>query len=291
MLAIVSAPVRTAGPVHGMRSSTPPMRSSRSPPPARSIDPAPRNSSALAAAWASACSRAAASATPAHRGSPCDVKHDRRAQRHGHDADVLDRREGQQALQIALEEGVGDPEQGRGRAEPDQQEAHPRLGLADPLQQQPRQPVEADAHHRPRHQRRHVGRRERVGARQPGVEGHQPGLGTEADDAGDRDRRRHRRPGARQALGVADAPWAASTISATHTPAPPMCVMARYSNTARRPVAVSRATRIAAAGTSVMSSQQARKVVTSRALRTPSRTIWKTPVRAASVLARPAPRR
>ena len=57
--AIANAPTRNAPPVHGMRRSSPPSRSSSSEPTAFSNAPAPRNSSALKTAWLSVCSSAA----------------------------------------------------------------------------------------------------------------------------------------------------------------------------------------------------------------------------------------
>ena len=76
--------------------------------------------------------------------------------------------------------------------------------------------------------------------------------------------------GIASALAAPRLPWSASVSSAIQTPAPPRCVIARYTNTARRTASSRRATRIAVAGMSVMSSQKARNDVTSRAATTPS---------------------
>ena len=89
-------------------------------------------------------------------------------------------------------------------------------------------------------------------------------------------------PASASPAGSPRAPLPARTSIATQTPAPPIWVIARYSKTVRRAAGVSRLIRIAAAGTSVISSQNARNVVTSRATSTPTRTIWKRPVRTAT---------
>ena len=72
--AIAIEPTRNAPPVHGMRRSSPPSRSSSSAPTARSKAPAPRNSSALKIAWLATCSRAAANAIAAHSRAPARAK-------------------------------------------------------------------------------------------------------------------------------------------------------------------------------------------------------------------------
>ncbi len=68
--AIAIAPTRNAPPVHGMRRSRPPRRSSSSEPTALSNAPAPRKRSALKIAWFRVCSSAAASANAAHVSAP-----------------------------------------------------------------------------------------------------------------------------------------------------------------------------------------------------------------------------
>ncbi len=133
-------------------------------------------------------------------------EHDRGAEPERDDPDVLDRREREQALELALHERVEDPAEGRQEARAQQHGADPQRRRAVPREQHPDQPVERDLHHHRRHQRRDVGRRDRVGARQPGVQRHQPGLRAEADERrhGDerlqpaRRRRAAERPGVRE---------------------------------------------------------------------------------------------
>ena len=100
--AIASAPTRKAPPVQGIRRSRPPRRSRSSEPTARSKLPAARNSSALKTAWLRMWRSAAAKAIAAQVGSPPAAKTSAAPSPRRDDADVLDRGEGEQPLQVVL---------------------------------------------------------------------------------------------------------------------------------------------------------------------------------------------
>ena len=110
-----------------------------------------------------------------------------RTDRERDDPEVLHGRVREQALEVALEERVDDAaERGEG-AEREHGCSDPRGRSADPLDQHSDQAIGRDGDHHAAHQRRDVGRGERVRARQPRVHRHQPGLRAEAHDRRERD--------------------------------------------------------------------------------------------------------
>ncbi len=95
-------------------------------------------------------------------------------------ADIFHRRIGQAALDILLQRGQGDAEEGAGDPQNHQQLAPPGRGggeEADDAQNA----VDAGLDHDPGHQRRNVARRGGMGVRQPDVQGKEPRLRAEAD--------------------------------------------------------------------------------------------------------------
>ena len=114
---------------------------------------------------------------------------DRGAEAERDDADVLDRVEGEQPLEVVLDERVEDAAERREQADGEDDQPDPERRRRRPLEEDADEAVEGDLDHHPRHQRRDVARRHRVGAGQPGVQRHQPGLGAEADQRGDQHQR------------------------------------------------------------------------------------------------------
>ena len=112
-------------------------------------------------------------------------------------ADVLDRRVGEQALHVGLH-GAEDHAEQRGRqSEHDRQHAPPpQLRLQD-LEADAQDPVDRRLQHHAAHQRRHRRRRRGVRFRQPDVQRQHAGLGAEAEQ---RQQERGRRPERRQVL-------------------------------------------------------------------------------------------
>ena len=111
--------------------------------------------------------------SPTARGRPA------RAQADEDDADVLDAGEGEQALEVVLDDRVEDAEDGGDGAEPASRAAphHGRAGRAASRGSTRSQAVDAELDHDARHQRRDVARRRRVRARQPHVQRDHAGLG------------------------------------------------------------------------------------------------------------------
>ena len=105
------------------------------------------------------------------------------------DADVLDRVQREQALQLMLEEGVDDSAEGRDRAQRDHRHAEPERRPVEPLEEHAHEAVQRDLDHHAAHERRDVRGGERVRARQPDVQRHHARLGAEADQRGHRDQR------------------------------------------------------------------------------------------------------
>ena len=153
-----------------------------------------------------------------------------RAQTEDDDADVLDRVERQQALEIVLEERVEDAADRGQRADCEHEQTEPDRRPSEPFHEHPDEAVDRDLDHHAAHQGGHRRRRDRVRARQPDVERDDAGLGAHADERGDRDRRLQTRSGC-DCGRVAEASSAASRSTATQVPAPPRWVIARYANT------------------------------------------------------------
>ena len=104
------------------------------------------------------------------------------------DADVLDAVEREQALDVVLHQGVKHAhDRGYGSHRQDQ-EAQPVGRAADDIDDDPNEPVDAGLDHDPGHHGRDVGRRHRMGSRQPDVEWHGPRLRREThEDQDERD--------------------------------------------------------------------------------------------------------
>ncbi len=113
-------------------------------------------------------------------------------------------------LQIALDDGIEDADQGAQRAKQHDDPAPPPDGAADEIEEHAQKRVDRDLGHDAAHQRRDVARRGRMGERQPGVQGHEPGLGAgaehgERDDDRGRQRGRCGLPDCREAVAAAEA--------------------------------------------------------------------------------------
>ena len=104
------------------------------------------------------------------------------------DPDVLDGVEGEQPLEVVLQERVEDAPQRRQHTQHRAAQARPGEP-ARPLEEHADQAVEGHLDHHARHQGRDVAGRDGMGPRQPGVQGHQARLGSETDDRGDHDQR------------------------------------------------------------------------------------------------------
>ncbi len=206
--AIATAPTRKAPPVHGMRRSSPPSRSSSSEPTAFSNDPAPRKSSALNSAWFTVWSSAAASASAAHSSAPRARSIEAGAEAEHDDPDVLDRVKREQPLELVLEERVRRP-----RRPPRARRVRARARRAtrehaEPVDEHADEPVDRDLDHHAAHQRRDVRGRDRMRPRQPDVQRHHAGLRPHPDERRQRDR--DLQPGAgRDRARVADRALAA----------------------------------------------------------------------------------
>jgi hypothetical protein len=96
-------------------------------------------------------------------------------------AEILDARIGERALQVALLERERDAEPGA--REPERGEARSRRGRERTQQhRKPQEPVPPELHHRARHQRGYMRGRCGVGFGQPDVEWNHAGLHAEADE-------------------------------------------------------------------------------------------------------------
>ncbi len=102
-----------------------------------------------------ACQRRFAFRGEEHRGTDA----------HQHQPDILGGRVGEQDLDVARDERVQDPEQGRNCPERQHQPSPPARSAAQQVDADAHDPVDTERDHRPRHQRRHVARRLRMRAR------------------------------------------------------------------------------------------------------------------------------
>ena len=132
----------------------------------------------------------------------------------GREAEVLDRRVGEEPLEVAL----GDDERQRhGEAEQpeddEQGRRERRAQRADRDEVEPGQRVERDGQRRPRQQRRDRARRLAVGVGQPGVERREPGLRAVAGEREDEGEADERRVEARRDLRRARVQASASLVS------------------------------------------------------------------------------
>ena len=121
---------------------------------------------------------------------PDVAKHQRGPQPKRHDPHVLDRVKRQQPLELVRHQRVQHAAQARQRTHCHQRDPDPQPGRGEPLKQHAHEPVEGQLDHHPRHQRRDMRGRQRVSARQPGVQRHQPRLGGETDQRRARHERR-----------------------------------------------------------------------------------------------------
>ncbi len=105
------------------------------------------------------------------------------------DPDVLDRVKRQQSLELVLKQRIQHAADRGQRADPEQQQADPQRGGRRPLKQHAYEPVQRELDHHPRHQRGHVGRRQRVRTRQPRMQRHRARLRPEPEHRRDGDQR------------------------------------------------------------------------------------------------------
>jgi len=106
-------------------------------------------------------------------------------------ADVLDRRIGQQPLHVDLRRGKHHAEQRAGQPQPEQQHAPPPDLHMQQVERDPQHAVHGRFQHHPAHERRDRRRRRRMRLGQPDVQRHQAGLGAEPEQ---RQQERHRGP-------------------------------------------------------------------------------------------------
>jgi hypothetical protein len=137
------------------------------------------------------------------------------------DADVLDRVEREQPLELVLEDRVDDACDRRNAADGEDKDAVPRRQLAEPLDEDADETVDGHLDHHAAHQRGHMCGRDRMCARQPRVQGHHARLRPESDDRGECDDGLEAVPvGERRR--VADCVLMGEQKQGTHTPALPM---------------------------------------------------------------------
>jgi hypothetical protein len=104
------------------------------------------------------------------------------AQRHEDHADILDRRIGQYALEVAVEHGVEQAQHRRHCTQNDGRERPSPGGRAEQVEGDAHEAVDRHLGHDAAHQRRDVARRRRMGERQPGVQGDQSALRAATDE-------------------------------------------------------------------------------------------------------------
>jgi hypothetical protein len=97
------------------------------------------------------------------------AKSEREPQRHEDHADVLDRRIGEHALEIAVEHGIEQAQHRRHRAEDDRRQRPPPGRRSEQVEGDAHEAVDGNLGHDAAHQRRHVTWRRRMGERQPGM--------------------------------------------------------------------------------------------------------------------------
>ena len=138
--AIAKAPMAKVAAVTGIRLASPPRLSRSRLPVADWMEPAPRNSKPLNAAWLITCSERRGEC---HRGELAVARRGEQPGRADADedqSDVLRRRIGEQALEIAGEERMQDPEHRRGQTDQEKHHAPPARARhrADPSRRAPR---------------------------------------------------------------------------------------------------------------------------------------------------------
>ena len=140
-------------------------------PVACSTEPVPRNSRLLKNAWLSTWYERRGQRQRGHRRHAIAEEQQRQADADDQQADVLDRRVGQQPLHVGLHRGEHHAEQGGGEAER-QQHARPTTRAASRSRSKlhAQQAVDRGLEHHAAHQRRHRRRRRRVRLGQPDVQ-------------------------------------------------------------------------------------------------------------------------
>ena len=103
------------------------------------------------------------------------------------DADVLDRVEREQLLELVPEQRVGDAAEGREQPQHEDERPDPGRRPSEPLDEHADEAVDRDLDHHAAHQRRHVRGGDRMGAWEPRMERHHARLRPETDDRGERD--------------------------------------------------------------------------------------------------------
>jgi hypothetical protein len=97
-------------------------------------------------------------------------------------ADVLDTRVGEEVLQVALHQGVKDPEHGRDGTEGHREDPPPGRAATLDLEGEERYPEHAQLEHESGEEGGAVGRPGRMGLGTPDVQGDEAGLEAEADE-------------------------------------------------------------------------------------------------------------
>ena len=124
--AIAIDPTRKAPPVQGMRRSSPPIRSRSSEPTARSKAPAAEEQQRLEHRVVEDVQQRGGEGDRRPGRVALGGEEDRRAEAERDDADVLDRVEGEQALEVVLHERVEHAAQRRQQPQPEHHEARPQ---------------------------------------------------------------------------------------------------------------------------------------------------------------------
>jgi hypothetical protein len=101
---------------------------------------------------------------------------ERQAQRHEDHADILDRRVGEHALEVAVEHGIEQAQHGRQRAQDDRRQRPPPGGRPQQVEGDADEAVDRHLGHDAAHQRGDVARRRRMSERQPGMQRNESAL-------------------------------------------------------------------------------------------------------------------
>ena len=150
-------------------------------PVAVSTAPVPKNSRLLNTEWLNTWNSAAVSAERRGRRELVGTEGQRQAEADEDDADVLDRVIGEQALQIVLHQRIQHAEHGGDAADRQHHGAGPPCRRTEQIEHDAHEAVHRDLGHHPAHQRRHMARRGGMRERQPGVQRHDAGLRSGAD--------------------------------------------------------------------------------------------------------------
>ena len=150
-------------------------------------------------------------ASLAQEGARTEAEHD--------DADVLDRVEREQQLELVLEDRIDDPDHRRCGTRGENEDAEPGRQYPDPLDEHADEPVDRDLDHHAAHERRDMRRGDRVRLREPDVKRDEARLRSHPDEGGEGDRDLRARP-----ASIAPPPPKASAFArrstATQVPAP-----------------------------------------------------------------------